>query len=405
MVQDWRFDDLTRTLGKATSRRQVLKGLVGGLVGISVVGRAAGVSAQVNEECDSEYQHCLDQADFALKADLATCIGYPKEKAACKRSAKLSHRIHQAGCVSKHCSCPAGTDACHSVLGFVNFGPTVCCEPSEECQHTWLGFAKCEPMCDICEKYDPDDPNEPCKPLECPECQICDQSTGQCTVADDGTSCGTDQVCCAGACTSGDTCDYCKGQLDGVQCGQGQVCCQEHCTSNQCPANKEFSYDTCQCACTAQCPPDQLQDPETCACQDLCANKTCGECETCDPTSGDCVPVDNGTTCSEGTCCDGACTTDGGSCCDENAKRCYDQTGAVGPCCPTGQGCVAEVSDEAVFDNYTCCPIISGSGIGEDGRPYPALPGGTCCSGPNYWAVRCPGGWTCCDSNNGGLCC
>ncbi len=220
MVQDWRFDDLTRTLGKATSRRQVLKGLVGGLVGISVVGRAAGVSAQVNEECDSEYQHCLDQADFALKADLATCIGYPKEKAACKRSAKLSHRIHQAGCVSKHCSCPAGTDACHSVLGFVNFGPTVCCEPSEECQHTWLGFAKCEPMCDICEKYDPDDPNEPCKPLECPECQICDQSTGQCTVADDGTSCGTDQVCCAGACTSGDTCDYCKGQLDGVQCGQ-----------------------------------------------------------------------------------------------------------------------------------------------------------------------------------------
>ena len=49
-MQDWRFDDLTRSLGHATSRRGVLKGLLGGLAAL-VVGRAIDVPDAAAAQC------------------------------------------------------------------------------------------------------------------------------------------------------------------------------------------------------------------------------------------------------------------------------------------------------------------------------------------------------------------
>jgi hypothetical protein len=426
-VQDWRFDELTRTLGKATSRRQVLKGLLSGLAAVVVerTARSNPVEAASSGSCD--VQECEKQAF----ADWLTCnrictkgpckrrgfgrqFGAPGLCLGCRATCTVNFKLAARECRERGCS--GVEECCGDQCTDLSSDPNNCgncghaCSNGEECVGGQCqcadDFTDCSGQC-----VDTQSDHENCGVCghACTGCEIC--VSGQCT-----SICGTDAVCCNDRCVplcpdnsapdpTTCECGACKGQTDGTECGQNQVCCQQECVSTQCSPNQAFSYDTCNCQCTESCPPGQLQDPDTCECQDLCGDKTCGECESCDPTSGDCVPVDNGTTCSDGTCCDGACTQDGGTCCDSSTLRCYDQTGPVGPCCPTGQGCVAQASDAPVWTDYTCCPIISGSGIGEDGRPYPALPDGTCCGGNSYWVVNCPGGWTCCDHQNGLLCC
>ncbi len=437
-MQDWRFDELTRSLGTATSRRQVLKGLIGGVAAI-LVGRSAPPTSAApfsfpwfggiwsgggGADGVCNRQQCVGKAFGLWKICEGNCSsfngrhGYGHyEDFACTAACFTAFEQERYDCLHNATGC---------------FGGDACCD--QQCVNTEGNSQNCGACGHACPEG-ADCSNGEC---QCPDdltkcgedcidtqfnhdnCGACGQACSGCEtcVAGQCTSvCGETAVCCndqcVPVCTGGSTpnpetceCDACTGQVNGVECGQGQVCCQEQCANSDCASNKDFSYDTCNCECTSQCPPDQLQDPETCECQDLCANVTCDECHICDPTSGDCVQAEDGSVCSSGTCCAGACTEDGGSCCPDDAYRCYDQTGAVGPCCASGQGCVAKASDAATWDDYTCCPIITSSTTGDNGRPYPALPDGTCCGGANYWVVNClEGGWTCCDSNNGGLCC
>ena len=58
-MQDWRFDDLTRSLGRATSRRGVIKGLVGGLAAVAI-GRSVGAPSAEAANCNK--QACREAA-------------------------------------------------------------------------------------------------------------------------------------------------------------------------------------------------------------------------------------------------------------------------------------------------------------------------------------------------------
>ena len=69
-MHDWRFDDLTRTLGRATSRRQVLKGLLVG-VAAALVGRSVDApTVAAAGSCDA--QACQDHASQLFEECLKT---------------------------------------------------------------------------------------------------------------------------------------------------------------------------------------------------------------------------------------------------------------------------------------------------------------------------------------------
>ncbi len=446
-MQDWRFDEITRSLGKATSRRQVLKGLLGGVAAAVVGGAAKKTSAAPfsfpwfgADPFGSSRATCSPAVcEKRAAADMQTCFKVCSQEACspnwfgalfgggvdsrtvcrgCRATCAINHSLAVQECRSRGCS--GSEECCDGICVDRGFDANNCgtcghaCADGEICEdgecHCGDGNTDCGDQCvDTRSNHD----NCGACGQMCTGCEVC--VAGQCT-----SICGETAVCCNDQCVplcpGGSApnpqtceCDVCNGQIDGAACDANDstmLCCQEQCVSNQCPQGKTFSLDTCNCECNESCQGGQLQDPETCACQDLCANVTCDECQECDPTSGVCIQTDDGAECGNGTCCAGVCTADGGSCCPDDAHRCYDQTGAVGPCCATGQGCVAKASDAATWDDYTCCPIITNSTSGDNGRPYPALPDGTCCAGANYWVVNClEGGWTCCDRNNGGLCC
>jgi hypothetical protein len=439
-MQNWRFDDLTRSLGKATSRRGVLKGLLGGLAA-TLVGRSLHASDAAAAGCD--VKKCKDAALRELFVyENTTCNNLCHDRKlwlACLGCKINANRQYQKWLED----CEKG-DGCLTVNNSICCGG-ICVDSTSDpqncggCGHVCPTGATCEFAKCSC----PDDQtncNDHCVDTQTDHdhCGSCETHCGACQECQGGQcvakTCAEGTVCCQGNCVplclSGDQpdpttcqCNICKGQIDGAACDANNAslaCCQEHCVDTTCPAGKHYDFDICRCQCTATCPNGQLQDPETCVCQDLCANVSCSECQTCDPTSGDCVQADDQTPCGNGqvccggtcctsnkSCCQGVCKDSSQGCCDDPVQVCYGSNGQPsGECCPAGTGCHAWVDGSG---NNSCCPLMGSDGP-YPGAPYPALPGGVCCSGTGYQAVLCSGTvsdgtWVCCDYYGGQQCC
>ncbi|MGA7668872.1 MAG: hypothetical protein WBW04_00520, partial [Nitrolancea sp.] len=132
---------------------------------------------------------------------------------------------------------------------------------------------------------------------------------------------------------------------------------------------------------------------------DHCTNVTCGECETCDQGTGQCIPVADQTACgTDQVCCSGVCqdtcgTCPGlpcsnGDCCDNSTDWACCQDG----CCPqvtvnsqTGAWCVAPGSSPDGLGGMAgnCCQpgdLVKGSYLNN----------GVCqCSGDGAYEVWC----------------
>ena len=378
-MQDWHFDDLTRTLGKATSRRQVFKGLLSGL-GLALVGRAATAaptSAAPGGGCDAK--HCEVQAVKDLMTCNSSCSstvckptvggpGLPNPCFGCYATCYGNFRIALHECRTTGCS--GAESCCGQTCTDLRSDARNCgacghaCQQGESCSGGECQCADDRTNCNgTCVDTQSDKNNCGSCGNVCSTCQDC--VTGQCV----NIECADGQTCCNNNCVplclNGDQpdpttcqCNICKGQIDGAACDANdntKLCCEQQCVSNTCPQGKTFSLDTCSCQCSTSCPPDQLQDPDTCQCQDLCADVTCPECQTCDPTSGTRVQADDQTPCGTNqVCCSGTCqdtcgTCPGlpcsnGDCCDNNTDWACCQDG----CCPqvtiqeqTGAWCVA----------------------------------------------------------------
>ena len=169
-----KFDDLTRTLALGKSRRTVIRGLFGGVVGgIAIAGRPAyGALAGVEVGCSTD-------ADCA-ETDIC-CAGTCREIECCIDNP------------DPNATCPEGTSCfegfCDPILG---------CGSDEECAGDEIC---CEGVCAAIECCMGDaDPN-----ARCPE----------------GTSCFE---------------GYCDELCDIVGCGDGECCCEDgkSCSSDCC---------------------------------------------------------------------------------------------------------------------------------------------------------------------------
>jgi hypothetical protein len=410
-MEERRFDELTRVLGAAVTRRQVLKGVLGVAVGamLGSIGLRSSHSALAAAPlCDGvpydPNSQCCEPAGIQPRypiADLDLC----------------PDRVPHPGHVP-------GFNGCGPAQGFIRhvipnkIGPFRNIDFTPACNNHDICYDTCNNVKSTCDRNFLNDMRAACAQAypgngyidrymragcsadayiyytavsqtptgaeayasaqrgACDCCAICDDCGGS-----------GDERCCQGvchdACPEGqqrnpDTCecDPCLGQDDGTSCGTSAVCCHESCVSDQCPSGKTFSYDSCNCICEPRdCADGQHQDPDTCECVAACTETSCPACQTCDAGSGLCVNVDDNTECGGGNvCCEGVCQSD----CTCNLPC------SNGDCCPNTE-------DWACCEDG-CCPQVT-LGTGTSGA-YCVAPGSQ--TAPGKGAITVGG---CCQPN------
>jgi hypothetical protein len=395
-MEERRFDELTRVLGAATTRRQVLKGMLGAAFGAALasaglrVPRAAEAAPLCNGVPYVPGLQCCEPAGLQPVhpiADLALC----------------PDRVPHPGHVPS-------SNGCGPAQGFIRYiipnkiGPDRNVDFTPACNHHDICYDTCNSVKSACDQAFLADMRAACSEAypghgffdrymrsvcgadaylyytavarggaeayeeaqkeACDCCTVCQECGGS-----------EDERCCQGTChdpceegqqRDPDTCacDPCFGQEDGTSCGTNSACCQQHCVNNQCPPNKTFSNEACACVCQpVECPTGEHQDPNTCECVEACSETSCGECETCDTNSGECVPANDNTACgTDQVCC-------GGYCLDSCSE----------PACPTGQFACAVTPPYNPGNNndrpaFVCC---------DDGA--------ACCGGTGYFYDICTG--------------
>lgn len=174
----------------------------------------------------------------------------------------------------------------------------------------------------------------------------------------------------------------CPCRVGERDCGNGV--CANCCTVADCPSPGPCLKSACvsgKCQAT-ECGADEVCLGGTCCptahvCGETCLTEACGECHSCDPTQGACVPAPNDTPCGDVdgyACCGGACTL-----VLADPLHC----GTCGNVCLTPGGVLC-VSGE-------CCQGLLGAG----GTCSESLP----CCGEANGSRQCQGG-TCCHSAN-----
>jgi LPXTG-motif cell wall-anchored protein len=144
-----KFDDLTRSLALGKSRRTVIKGLFGGVVGtIAVAGRPAyGALAQLgcgsDEQCD-ENQICCN----GTCANIECCIDEPNPNARCPEGTSCFEGMCDPilGCGSD-ADCAGDEICCEGVCAAIE-----CCigdaDPNARCPEGTSCFeGYCDPIC------------------------------------------------------------------------------------------------------------------------------------------------------------------------------------------------------------------------------------------------------------------
>ena len=420
-MEERRFDDLTRALGQATTRRQLLKGLLGTAVGgmLAAVGVRSpdSVSAASCSKKTCKQQAQQQVIDYESTNCNSLCHD-PKLLLGCIGCQITANRLYHQWLQD----CERG-DGCLSVAN------QVCCDGS--CVDVTSDPANCGSCHHACQ------PGEVCRYGEC-QCgehgTICN---GQCVdTQTDAKNCGS----CGHVCG---TCETCVGgQCVAVDCGAGKVCCQDQCIS-LCPGGIQPDPSTCQCpdcdgksngsscsggtCCNQQCVNIQSDAANCGGCGTTCTGgKLCidGVCQCLSgetDCNGQCVDLSTdvnncgqcGTACNPGDqCCDGTCKANcgcpqdrvecNGVCCQANqiceSGQCIspgDCNPACGPdeiCC-TGYGIEGNFTSGCVSaSQFKVCPVTpisSGNGSRGDWTCCPIDQ--DCCGGTGYFYNICGG--------------
>lgn len=289
-----RFDQLSRDLAGATTRRRLLRGLFGAVT-------AGTVFSPVIAEAGTKPSKCLP-AGSTCKMDKQCCNGK------CCNGKCCDYLCCNGKCCSYGQVCLSG-DCCSNTCG-----PTICLPDQYTCCDPATGFyanlTSDSNNCGKCGNICPQDTtcisgycqcNDPSKILcngICVDPKTDNNHCGGCS------PCQTTQICCNGLCIDPKT--------DDLNCGQCSfVCLDSHCCNGTC--------------CGARTP--------TC-----CGGTTCVNTDIDDQNCGTC-----GNVCSGGTACNGygqcACPIGqkfcGGLCVPEDWAACF-RADLGNYCCPPG---------------------------------------------------------------------
>ncbi len=393
-MQDWRFDDLTRSLGTATSRRGVLKGLLGGVAAV-VIGRSISVpeAGAVGATCSSAaLDQCYSDAKANRDANMTACGSHLGENEGgntgtvidfvCKMLVDRNYFNALAACDRAQCPrgeqclddhCCRGSNCCESGVQCppnTGFGlpigqPQYCCETGESC----CGDGCCAAGNTCCRHVSPGLPfglSDPSSSVTCSDLQSDPKNCGRC-----GHDCD-DLSCIDGECQCPPDTTICSSWFN-------RTCCQ---ANERCAVNPLTFLVSCDPIC-GPCDVYSPNDPSG-----PCVPKECDSCQECDPESGQCTPSSNGTECGSGLgCCSGACVS---IVCVGNQTFDYDSCTCTCPpvTCPEGQA----------QDPRTC---ECGDGNGKGGCPPCQLQGDSgCVADPSVDGENCGA----CGQCNGGTC-
>jgi hypothetical protein len=417
-----RFDEMTRAIGRTTSRRGVLKwcaaGLVTGLTGRLSRGplpwaMAATARCNARAQClqdaeqdrrlredacrtkpPSEIGQCMQDAAAIFQQDLRFCDSLPSQ------GCDMDHECCNGTCVilcddgqirdaSCTCTCPPGTEFC------ISSGACLPPCPPGQIRDIFCGACVC-----------PD--SAPCPPGQIRN-EVC-----ICTCPAPTQPCFFNQGCLDPAsCTGGRVPDYSHCECT---CLPGTELCFDRCLP-PCPPGRTRNQH-CECVCPAPSQPclnGQCIDPSTCTggrlpdysqCECVCGegqafcNGTCIDVRFDPNNCGDCGAVcPQGAVCNAGVCqCppgQEVCTTQSPRCvdvCTPPRVRFPDCTCACAPVsCPPGQ-----------TQNPTTCQCAC--------APVSCVPGQTqnsttclceCTTGTTCGPFCCPEGSSCCGQTHG----
>jgi hypothetical protein len=442
---------MTRLFGAGTSRRKVLRGLIGGAGAVTVAGATNRFSASA--------QQCRTFGE--------TCQLNPGQGNECCEGLDCA----DPGAGQGICGCPSGTQWCESAGACLD--PNEQCCIDDDCPHcSSCEGGDCVPYAEYCEQTgqcynkmegecctDADCGDEYCVDGECSPCPVglryCEATDscytpmtgGCCPNTDDGcdgcfecvqNTCTHIENCCeddsdctehcfqceSGECVqTGEYCpegDYCYERMIG-ECCTDEDCGDEVCTDGHCcPPGYKYCPDgdicyteregecctdaDCDTACDehhhcVECPSDEvwcetsqkcIYPPRECCTDDDCpACNTCGDDNQCTETN--CCDTDNDCD-SDEICCNGICVDEHDPCCQQFGETCgvLNVTSAGG--------------DDRQYDccdGLLCCfgqsTNVCGECCADSDCDY--APGGVCndfqCEYPT-----CEGKYEACDSNS-----
>lgn len=408
-----RFDDLTRALGAASSRRTLLRATVTAAIGVLGLRRAETAHAQaclaLGARCRPTDQCCTGECHGRK----CRCRPHQQECGGACFDPCPAGRVRDASCA---CSCPGDTVPCAGECrGLGTFEEDVqncgacgnrcpagackraICHDGEcgvEADPALVGTA-CTPV-DLCSENGVCGADGSCvgTPKDCGNCRIC--QGGQCFPRPDGSPClGGAFRCCGGICIQ--------------PCGIDQECCGGACYG-PCPTGATRGAD-CACACPPELP--SVCNPgtfdaycanfqtdwancggcgETCADHDACV---AGVCTACPAT---CAP---GSPCCDGWTCDafGFCRLSyrgPGELCEPGYFDCpygywCNPDLRICEACTSGSaGCDGVDTVSCNWDQQAAC-CAERLLLGFPGFGYCCAPGILCLEDPDL--PECPGGW------------
>ncbi len=199
-MEQQRFEDLTRGLAQARSRREVVKAVFGTLLAGGVIGaQRGGVLAQTP---------CTD--DTACADTDICCGGFCRELECCIEDADPNAR------------CPEGTSCFEGVCDPID--EPVACESDDTCSEGEICCAGACRAIECC--IDDADPNARCpEGTSCFE-GVCDpiDEPGACSSDDE---CGEGEICCAGGCHAIECCI--DDDDPNARCPEGTSCFEGVC--------------------------------------------------------------------------------------------------------------------------------------------------------------------------------
>lgn len=357
-----RFDDLTRRLAGTTSRRQMLKGLAGGLgaaIAATLGQPAAAQRCENPKSCSPTVaccpgSQCIDgvcQNRKPPKGDCKNSAACGPGESCCGGTCVSLDTVANCGSCGNACAAPPNATA-SCVGGQCQFsciaGFTLCNGTCIDTQTDVINCGSCGNACGtgrvcsggqcIC------DPTITCTGLA-----VLDETTCQCVCPHTTFDCPDPLVfnattCACEGCPEGK--EFCVGNQSCVgACAGGRTLNQDSCAC-ECPSGQEVCPATD--ACVEECPAGQYRDPNTCQCKEGCGfTITCGFGSYFDTTTCECRCVEAEMF---------SCTGNGSQCCPNDSTCClFRVPGGAGysGCCPPGTTCCTAVVNNQVVQN--CC--------------------------------------------------